>query len=225
MADIKTIRARLEKRILESGHTFREVSLKIGRKDSYIHQYVKYGLPKRLNEVDRKKLCLYLGMDEKELLDDELLKSVQQLPAAFENEEINGTADDFVNIDICAASPHGRSGDNVIGRMSLNYLEFGNWLPGNPFNLKILRLEGDYMEPTLPNGCLIIYDTGCRDYNGDGLYILRDNKAAQLRRLQKTGADNYTLSTDNPHYQDVCLKQKDMEILGRAVYCLSGRQL
>ena len=71
MADLQTIRKRLEKYILDSNHTFREVSLKIGRKDSYIQQYVKYGFPKRLNEVDRKKVCQLLNISEKELIDDE----------------------------------------------------------------------------------------------------------------------------------------------------------
>ena len=47
MADLNGIRKKLEKKILAGGHTFREVSLKIGRKDSYIQQYIKYGFPKR----------------------------------------------------------------------------------------------------------------------------------------------------------------------------------
>ena len=42
MANLETIRKRLAKLITEKGHTYREVSLKIGRKDSYIQQYIKY---------------------------------------------------------------------------------------------------------------------------------------------------------------------------------------
>ena len=100
MADLQTIRKRLEKYILDSNHTFREVSLKIGRKDSYIQQYVKYGFPKRLNEVDRKKVCQLLNISEKELIDDELLQSGAARPPLFENDDLTGSAADFVAIDI-----------------------------------------------------------------------------------------------------------------------------
>ena len=121
MADLQTIRKRLEKYILDSNHTFREVSLKIGRKDSYIQQYVKYGFPKRLNEVDRKKVCQLLNISEKELIDDELLQSGAALPPLFENDDLTGSAADFVAIDICAARPGTELRDNVVGRMAVSY--------------------------------------------------------------------------------------------------------
>ena len=142
MADLQTIRKRLEKYILDSNHTFREVSLKIGRKDSYIQQYVKYGFPKRLNEVDRKKVCQLLNISEKELIDDELLQSGAALPPLFENDDLTGSAADFVAIDICAARPGTELRDNVVGRMVLNFAEFGSWCAGNPFSLRFIRLDG-----------------------------------------------------------------------------------
>ena len=157
MADLQTIRKRLEKYILDSNHTFREVSLKIGRKDSYIQQYVKYGFPKRLNEVDRKKVCQLLNISEKELIDDELLQSGAALPPLFENDDLTGSAADFVAIDICAARPGTELRDNVVGRMVLNFAEFGSWCAGNPFSLRFIRLDGDYMErsPTAALLCSI----------------------------------------------------------------------
>ena len=114
MADLQEIRKRLERFIEQSGLSYREISLKIGRKDSYIHQYIKYGFPKRLNELDRKKICRMLNVDEKELIDDELIKTVRNLPAAFEGDDLRDISDDYVNIDILAPRPD--SHNRLIGR-------------------------------------------------------------------------------------------------------------
>ena len=56
MANLDEIRKIVDDYIGKRGYTYRDISLKIGRKDSYIQQYIKYGFPKRLNEVDRKKI-------------------------------------------------------------------------------------------------------------------------------------------------------------------------
>ena len=72
MSDFETIRIKLADIIHKKGYNFRELSLKIGRKDSYIQQYIKYGLPRRLNEIDRKKICHILNINEEDLIDDEL---------------------------------------------------------------------------------------------------------------------------------------------------------
>ncbi len=223
MADLQEIRKRLERFIEQSGLSYREISLKIGRKDSYIHQYIKYGFPKRLNELDRKKICRMLNVDEKELIDDELIKTVRNLPAAFEGDDLRDISDDYVNIDILAPRPD--SHNRLIGRMSLNFMEFGSWLAGNPFNLRLFRVDGDYMNPTLPGGSLVVFDTACTDYAGDGLYVLDLEGAIVIRRLQRTGPDTYVAITDNPRYHDCNMKRGDMHIMGRATFCLIGHPL
>ncbi len=42
--------------IVESGFSLREMSLKIGKKESYLHQYVKYGKPCKLADRDREAI-------------------------------------------------------------------------------------------------------------------------------------------------------------------------
>lgn len=220
MADLETIRKRLEKHILSTNHTFREISLKIGRKDSYIQQYVKYGFPKRLNEVDRKKICQILNLDEKELVDDELIKSgIRPIPV-LENENFRISTEDFVNIDILTPKTAKPLAENIIGRMTLNFREFNALLGANPYNLRLFRMGSDAMEPAFPAGTLILYDSSVTSYAGDGIYIINLNGTADIKRLQKTSPDTYTLKTDNPHYQDLYCKETEIEIIGRATNCL-----
>ncbi len=225
MADLVTIRKRLEKQILSTGHTFREVSLNIGRKDSYIQQYVKYGFPKRLSEIDRKRVCQYLDIEEKELMDDELIRNGTNETSLLNLHELEDKAQDFICIDICDPRPNVALNEHIIGRMAINYKEFYGWCNGNPYNLKIIRYNSDSMEPTILSGSLIIFDSSVLEYAGDGLYIIRYDGQITLKRLQRTGSDNYLLKSENPRYQDIRAPHDEIEILGRAINCLSSRPL
>ncbi len=225
MADTEIIRKRLEQHILNSAHTFREVSLHIGRKDSYIQQYVKYGFPKRLSEIDRKKVCRFLNIDEKELIDDELINQFVREPLITNPKACLGKSCDYVMIDIYSPRPKIDFFNTVVGRISLNQKEFGSWCGANPENLRAIRIDGDYMEPTFPNGSLVLYDTTSTTFKTDGLYVIMHNGIAQLKRVQQVYTDMYILMDDNPHYENVEREFLHLEILGRAVTCLSAHPL
>lgn len=225
MADTEIIRKRLEKHILQTNHTFREVSLAIGRKDSYIQQYVKYGFPKRLSEVDRKRVCQYLNIAEKELLDDDLINRGVREPIIVEYKNCIGDSKDYVMIDIYAPRPEVDFYDSVIGRMALNFKEFSALCGANPENLRIIRIDGDYMEPTVPAGSLVLYDSASTVYRGDGIYVVSSDKLIQVKRVQKTYVDTFLLINDNPRYQNVATLNLDVEIYGRAICCLSPKML
>lgn len=225
MADLSTIRKRLEKSILAHGHTFREISLKIGRKDSYIQQYIKYGFPKRLNELDRKKICQLLDIDEKELIDDELLKTGFHDTPILPMNDIKGNLSDFVTIDIFEPKANQPLEQCLIGRMAVNYKEFYGWFNGNPYNIKMIRYNSDSMEPTIASGSLIMYDSSQMAYSGDGLYIIIYDNQITLKRLQKTYGDNYILKSENPRYQDIRCEKDEIEIIGKTINCLNTRPL
>jgi len=226
MADLLSVRKKLEKHIISSGHTFREISLKIGRKDSYIQQYIKYGFPKRLNEVDRKRICQVLNIEEKELLDDELLRNGVPETPLIKLSELEGNARDYICIDIIEPRVgEAISNSRVIGRMAFNYKEFYGWCNGNPYNLKIIRLNSDNMEPSVPSGSLILYDSSLMEYTGDGLYLVQFDNRISLKRLQKTSADSYLLKSENPRYQDIRCPTDEVIILGRAINSLISRPL
>ncbi|MBO5038241.1 MAG: S24 family peptidase [Alphaproteobacteria bacterium] len=225
MANLEIIRKRLEKLIINNGYSFREVSLKIGRKDSYIQQYIKYGFPKRLNEIDRKKICLLLNIEEKELIDEDLMQN-----GATDNTLINatlltGSPADFVTIDIFAPQANLPQNAMLIGKMALNYKEFFGWFSGNPYNLKMLRLAGDSMEPLFSAGNLVIFDASVLEYAGEGLYIIKFNQQILLRRLQKNKDGSYVIKAENPRYDNITAESNEFEIMGRAINTLATRPI
>jgi len=224
MADLITIRKKLEKYILSSGHTFREVSLKIGRKDSYIQQYVKYGFPKRLNEIDRKKICQLLQIEEKELIDDELRQSSNE-EKLLNLDDIAVHSTDFICIDILEAHSNQTSEQRIIGRLAINYKDFYGWCNSNPYNLKMIRNNSDSMEPIINSGSLVLYDSSVLEYAGDGLYLIDYDGQIIIKRLQKTSGNTYLLKSENPRYQDIRCQTEEITILGKAINCLNTRPL
>lgn len=221
MADLKAIRTRIEQQINAKGFTLREISLKIGHKDSYIQQYIKYGFPKRLSEVDRKRLCHILEMEEKDLIDDELRQSAIHQQFIANLPENTPNLEDYIMVDIYAPRPNTDLSDSVIGRMALNFREFPHWGCTNPSNLKIIRIDNDYMTPTFPSGSLILYDSTISEFTGDGIYITTDDKLAQIKRIQKINSNNYILMNDNPMYQNITTSNLSTSLLGKAVCCIT----
>ena len=63
------IRKKIARLILERGFNYAQVSLRIGKNIAYIQQFIKNGSPRRLGEVERRKLAQILNVDEQELTD------------------------------------------------------------------------------------------------------------------------------------------------------------
>jgi len=224
MANLETIRKRLAKLITEKGHTYREVSLKIGRKDSYIQQYIKYGFPKRLNELDRKKICQLLSISEQELIDDELSKNDAGQNFIFDAKTKEDLSD-YICINIYASGIQKSIEPPVIGRMAFKQQEFYGWFTSNPEHLKMLKINTDSMDPLIPNGSIVMYDSSVQEYICDGLYVIIYDNQLMLRRLQSAPDNIYIVKSENPRYQDSRAEENEVEILGRAVTCLNTRTL
>lgn len=223
MADLLTVRHRLEQLIISSGHTFREVSLKIGRKDSYIQQYIKYGFPKRLNEMDRRKVCHLLDIAEEELLDDDLKQIGITETSDIDTSNIEGSIADFSVLNVYMPRADIPTELMIIGKIAINHKEFYGWFNGNPAHLKIFRQVGDSMEPTIPVGCLVIYDDEQKEYTGEGIYLIKYDNHLVAKRLQKYSSEYYVLKSENPRYQEIRCTDSEFEILGRAVNILIAK--
>jgi len=225
MADIETVRQKLAERILDSGHSFREISLKIGRKDSYIQQYIRYGFPKRLSEIDRRRVCHVLNMDEKELIDDELITKGIERPSKISLVDSLDNPTDYVTIDIYAPRPNVKLRNSIVGQVALNFKEFPDWCGSHPHKLRLLRINSDYMKPTLDIGSLVLYDTESGQFQGDGIYVITINNLTQVKRIQQTSKETFVLKNDNPNYQDVACNRDDFIIHGRAISNITSRKL
>jgi hypothetical protein len=234
MSKIEEVRSFLDKAILAKGMTYRELSLRIGRRDSYLHRFIKYGLPRRLEEQDRKQLSLILEVDEQLLTDIDL--SYSPAPAhmtgvAVVAEKITSlfTKGDEVVIDMIDATACCGDGidnlpEKVCGHWRLPLSEFKTLASGAPENIKMLRVQGDSMTPTISEGDFVWVDTSNNYIGSDGIYLIRMATGLAVKRLQ-AGLSNIVIKSDNPTYSDITAEVGEVKIVGKVVHILNSRRV
>lgn len=226
MADIEEIRKKVDKLITEGGFNYRELSLKIGRKDSYIQQYVKYGYPRRLKEIDRIRLAKILNVDDAELMDDEIIATKANSIAAGKHNIIS----DIINndlpesnlevLDILNPRPENPdilsqvTGKNFIARIMLNDLGISNAQA-----VKMVKITSDSMKPVINPGDYIWFDSSCRIPVSNGLYLFLNGREFTVRRVEISPLDNSVeISSDNSAYKTyTASKPGNVKTLGRII--------
>jgi DNA-binding IclR family transcriptional regulator len=80
--DSIAIRKRLDELIASRGEDYASLSRRLGRNPTYIQQFVKRGVPRRLSETDRRMLAQHFGISERLLggPDDSQLRKVVARP-------------------------------------------------------------------------------------------------------------------------------------------------
>lgn len=104
------------------------------------------------------------------------------------------------------------------------------WSPDAPSRFAVISVEGDSMEPTLSSGDVLLVDTARRTADRDGIYVIRQGNALQVKRLQRLPDGALKVISDNPRYEPMVVKAmvpedqtQDFEIAGRVVWL--GRDL
>jgi phage repressor protein C with HTH and peptisase S24 domain len=89
------------------------------------------------------------------------------------------------------------------------------WLPENG-QLGLVRVEGDSMFPTINNGDYVAVEFGS-GYTADGLYLIRVDDTAFVKRLQRQFGSIRIIS-DNPQYEEMKISPDDgneFSLIGR----------
>lgn len=82
-------------------------------------------------------------------------------------------------------------------------------------DLRALRVRGDSMEPTLRPGDIVVCDLG--GWRGDGLYVLRDNASAYVKRVRRV-REGLEVMSDNPAYASWSCPLEELVVVGRVCY-------
>tara|TARA_Y100001934_G_scaffold203797_1_gene240542 strand:+ start:211 stop:495 length:285 start_codon:yes stop_codon:yes gene_type:complete len=78
----RVILSRLEEPTMQ-GTTLKSLSLALGRNETYLHQFVWYNSPQKLDEDDRIKLAALLKVDQQTLRIPDHLGNTPDLPSDF----------------------------------------------------------------------------------------------------------------------------------------------
>jgi len=183
----------IERLCNERGEDFAGLSRMLGRNPAYIQQFVRRGVPKRLGEIERRKLARYFGIPE----------SLLGGPPQSEEAE----AARLIPVSRSAVRASAGPGAFAFDQAGRPYFAFEpRWLKAltaSPTNrLSIIRVEGDSMAPMLNAGDDILVDHGdLVDRLRDGIYVLRADDALVVKRIALHPiAGTVTVQSDNPAY-------------------------
>lgn len=215
-------RATLERLIQERGDDFSALSKLLGRNAAYVQQYIRRGIPKKLDEDDRRTLARYFGVSET-LLGGPAEIEFKSAPARPRNREMT-----FVpKLGIGASAGPGAMVGEEAPEAQIGFET--SWLrriAGNSSNLSIIQVSGDSMSPTLADGDDILVDRAdAVDRLRDGIYVLRIDDVLMVKRLALNPvARTLTIKSDNLSYPEwINCDPASVNVIGRVIWV--GRKL
>ena len=160
--------------IVERGEDYSSLSRLIGRNAAYVQQYIKRGVPRRLNEEDRRLLARYFGIEEEALGGPPPRLAMGQGLVTVPRLDVGASA---------GAGALDRD-EAARGRMGFD----AHWLRrlgiADASRLSVIQVEGDSMAPTLADGDEILVDqSDGAERLRDGIYVLRIDDALLVKRL------------------------------------------
>jgi SOS-response transcriptional repressor LexA len=214
-------RANLERLILEQGEDFSSLSKLLGRNPAYIQQFIRRGIPRKLDENDRRKLAQYFGVDE---------SALGGPPIEVKSAVPRGRVRDMVMVPMLRIGASAGPGALVSDEVPEAQIGFETrWLRklgSNTSNLSLIQVSGDSMSPTLADGDDILVDrSDVMDRLRDGIYVLRIEDALMVKRIALNPiARVLTIKSDNPSYPEwTNCDPATVNIIGRVVWV--GRKL
>lgn len=221
------VRETLDRLIREQGPDYAALSRMLGRNPSYIQQFIKYGVPRRLAEEDRRLLAAHFGVSEEKL--GKFAAPSMQMPSP-KRTTAHPVHDNLVEIpyfNIAASAGAGTIFDEERAEQSLVFdASWARSLASTSITaLSFLRVKGDSMVPTLSDGEQIVVDTADRERLRDGIYVLRIDDALYVKRIAVNPmTKRLSIISDNPlHSQWPDCDPAAVDLIGRVVWV--GRRL
>jgi phage repressor protein C with HTH and peptisase S24 domain len=196
-------RERLQQLTLQRGVSLAQLSALIGRNPSYLQQFVRKGSPRKLEEVDRRTLAEFLGVDQVELgAPEEISRDWVEIPR--------------LPLGASAGAGAFAAGEEPIGTFGFA----ARWLREqglDPAMLSAIAVQGDSMDPTLRDGDEILVDRTPRAWR-DGIHVVRVDGALLVKRLAFGRPGAIALISDNKAYDRLELAIAEVEVIGRVVW-------
>jgi phage repressor protein C with HTH and peptisase S24 domain len=216
------VRAALDQLIRDGGDDYASLSRLLGRNAAYVQQFIHRGVPKKLDEDDRRTLAQYFGVEESLLGGPAVAAARSKSSSAFR--------ENVIMVPRLAVGASAGPGTLVADDAPLGQIGFETrWLrqlTANPKALSIIQVSGDSMSPTLTDGDDILVDRAdAAERIRDGIYVLRVDDTLIVKRLAISPAQRkFAVQSDNPAYpawNDV--NPDGIDIVGRVIW--TGRRI
>lgn len=206
----------LEALIRERREDYASLSRLIGRNPAYVHQFIKRGVPRKLDEADRRLLARYFGIAEAALGGPEAAAAARGNLVQVPQLRVQASAGPGSLIE--EEPEAGRIGFDERWLRELAGMGAGA--------LSLIRVTGDSMTPTLAEGDdILVNRADAAERLRDGIYVLRADDALVVKRIALNPASKrLTIRSDNeayPAWSDCA--PADVTVIGRVVW--AGRRL
>lgn len=213
------VRETLERLIRERGEDYVSLSRLLGRNSAYVQQFIRRGVPRKLDEDDRRVLAQYFGVDEA------LLGGREGEPARRSGQAA-GTLVGIPRLDVGASAGPGGVPVNELPESWMGFEK--RWLrtlTSSPDAVHAIRVQGDSMMPTLADGDDILVDLAdASDRLRDGIYVLRIDDAVNVKRVAVAPGRRFTILSDNANYPPLVDYAPDqVTVIGRVIW--AGRRI
>jgi phage repressor protein C with HTH and peptisase S24 domain len=140
-------------------------------------------------------------------------------------------ADDFVTVpryDVEACAGHGAviHSEQVVDHLAFRADWVRHALGVQQYDLALISVKGDSMEPTLSNGDLILLDMHSGKVEDNAIYALQHNGTLLVKRIQRRLDGSVVVSSDNPRYEAESISVEGvsaLRVVGRVVW--AGRRM
>jgi phage repressor protein C with HTH and peptisase S24 domain len=207
----------LDALIRDRREDYASLSRLIGRNPAYVQQFIKRGVPRKLDEADRRTLARYFGIAEAALGGPQ-----EQAPAPGKRFR------PVPQLRIHASAGPGSivEEEGEAGRIGFDERWLRELTGGATTALSLIRVAGDSMTPTLAEGDdILVNRADAAERLRDGIYVLRVDEALIVKRiaLSPTGR-SITVRSDNASYPAwTDCDPATIAVIGRVIW--TGRRL
>lgn len=189
------------------------------------YQRLENGYPIKLNLIE--KISQVFGVDKASLLPAHFIgvtETANQVEKATPKFRENEVIIEMIDATACCGDGIDNLPEKVCGHWHLPTAEFKTITSVAPSNIKMLRVQGDSMQPTINEGDWVWVDTSNNFISSDGMYLIKMHTGLAVKRLQ-SGLSNIVIKSDNTSYSDITADVGEVQIIGKVVYILNGRRV
>ncbi len=159
--------------IIESGFSLREMSIKIGKKESYLHQYVKYGRPRKLADKDKEAIINMASRRKRKATIplEELLRVFNDPSEISEFKEEANCYDKYLEKNFI-------DGEGICYFIRRDFLKYSQ--KENIITLKVIYRDN---HPMFRTNEFLVCNCNINYYQGDGVYVIEEPGHYILRRV------------------------------------------
>lgn len=175
-----------------------------------------------------EKAARHLKIDVKDMiaLNNGQIVDISKSIVEYPIENIDSVNIDMLDATACCGEGIDNFQENVIGCWSMPINDYKSiTVSSNPNKVKMLRVKGDSMFPTIKDGDWVLVDISYLSPDSDGMFLLYLSTGLAIKRLQGTVTDEIVIKSDNPKYDNFNAKLADIRIVGKVIYTLNAEKV